>query len=125
MRRTQSVSEELSSISTACRILADPTRLAVLDLLTQGVQCNCVFGDRLGLRMNLISHHLKVLRSAGLVSISRDSEDARWIYYSLNANKVAEMSRLIGSFLGREISTRAAVCAPAKVRGKGALLPAK
>jgi ArsR family transcriptional regulator len=124
MRRTQSVSDELNSVSKACRILADPTRLAILDLLTQGVQCNCVFGDRLGLRMNLISHHLKVLRGAGLVSISRDSEDARWIYYSLNAKKLAEMSKLIGSFLGKEISTSGPVCAPTKVRGKRALLPA-
>ena len=115
MRRTQSVSDELNSVSKACRILADPTRLAILDLLTQGVQCNCVFGDRLGLRMNLISHHLKVLRSAGLVSISRDSEDARWIYYSLNARKVSELRELIGSFLGKEISTGAPVCRPTKV----------
>ena len=124
MRRSQPSSKELSAVSKACRILADPTRIAIVELLMQGVQCNCVFGDRLGLRMNLISHHLKVLRAAELVSISRDSEDARWIYYSLNAKKVAEMSKLIGSFLGKEIFTHAPVCASTKVRGTGAVLPA-
>lgn len=116
MSRTQPSSNHISSISNACRILADPTRLAILDLLTQGVQCNCVFGDMLGLRMNLISHHLKVLRGAGLVEISRDTEDARWIYYSLKADKLAEFRDLIGTFLGKKISTRAPVCGPTKVR---------
>jgi ArsR family transcriptional regulator len=116
MRRSPPFSKELSSVSKACRILADPTRIAILDLLMQGVQCNCVFGDRLGLRMNLISHHLKVLRAADLVSISRDSEDGRWIYYSLNPEKVAELKGTIGSFLAKEISTRAPVCGPAKAR---------
>jgi ArsR family transcriptional regulator len=122
MRRSQPSSKELSAVSKACRILADPTRIAIVELLMQGVQCNCVFGDRLGLRMNLISHHLKVLRAAELVSISRDSEDARWIYYSLDAKKVAELRELLGSFLGKEISTSASVCGPTKVRGKNTVL---
>lgn len=122
MRRSQPLSKELSSVSKACRILADPTRMAILDLLMQGVQCNCVFGDRLGLRMNLISHHLKVLRAADLVSISRDSEDARWIYYSLNPKKVAELREMIGSFLAREISTNAPVCGPTKARNRRAVI---
>jgi ArsR family transcriptional regulator len=101
--RTQPLSKELPSVYQACRILADPTRLAILDLLRQGVQCNCVFGDRLGLPMNLVSHHLKVLRRAGLVSIARNPEDARWICYSLNPAKIAELRGLIDSFLGKEV----------------------
>ncbi len=116
MKRLQLSSRELSSVSAACRILADPTRIAIVDLLMQGVQCNCVFGERLGLRMNLISHHLKVLRAAGLVNVSRDSEDGRWIYYSLNPKKVGELRETIGSFLARDISSRAPVCGPSKAR---------
>ena len=122
MTQMQPLPEKLSSISSACRTLADPTRLAILDLLTQGVQCNCVFGDRLGLPMNLISHHLKVLRRAGLVSIARNPEDARWIYYSLIAKKIAELRELIDSFLGREIVEGDAACGPTSVRVKRAIL---
>jgi len=120
MKHSQPISKELSSVSKACRILADPTRLAILDLLMHGVQCNCVFGERLGLRMNLISHHLKVLRAAGLVTIARNPEDARWIYYSVDPEKVAELRQVIDLFLGKEIVTSAPVCAPTKARAQHA-----
>jgi ArsR family transcriptional regulator len=74
--------------------------------------------------MNLISHHLKVLRSAGLVNIARNPDDARWIYYSLNVGKVAELRNLIGAFLGKQISTLAPDCGPTKARVKHHLLSA-
>jgi DNA-binding transcriptional ArsR family regulator len=53
---------DIVELVAVLKALSDPTRLVILDLLMQGVQCNCYLGDRLGLPMNLISHHLKVLR---------------------------------------------------------------
>ena len=44
---------------------------------------------------NLISHHLRVLREAGLVDVERDALDARWMYYSINRQALeAAQSRL-------------------------------
>ena len=66
------------------KALSDPTRLSIFDMLMDGVQCNCEIAERLGLSLNLISHHLRVLREAGLVQSERASEDARWIYYTVD-----------------------------------------
>jgi ArsR family transcriptional regulator, arsenate/arsenite/antimonite-responsive transcriptional repressor len=51
----------------ALRALADPVRLAVVDELAAGDACACELRDRFGLSAPLLSHHLKVLREAGLV----------------------------------------------------------
>jgi ArsR family transcriptional regulator, arsenate/arsenite/antimonite-responsive transcriptional repressor len=66
------------------RALADPTRLSIFDLLMQGTYCNCEIVDKLGLPANLVSHHLRALREAGLIEASRHPGDARWILYSID-----------------------------------------
>jgi len=86
-------------LSATLKMLGDPTRLAIFDLLMQGVQCNCELGDELKLPMNLISHHLKVLRDAGLVEAERDAVDARWIYYSINRQALDRLRAQLSAFL--------------------------
>ncbi len=51
----------------ALRALAEPVRLALVDELAQESACACELRERLGLSAPLLSHHLKVLREAGLV----------------------------------------------------------
>ena len=53
-----------ASLAAQLKVLADPSRLAILALCMSGQQCNCNLGERLGLSMNLVSHHLKVLRDS-------------------------------------------------------------
>ncbi len=91
--------QDIVELAAAMKALSDPTRLVILDLLMEGVQCNCYLGDRLGLPMNLISHHLKVLREAELVRTERDQVDARWIYYSVDRDKLAELRERLSAFL--------------------------
>ncbi len=90
---------DIVELATVMKALSDPTRLAILDMLMEGVQCNCYLGDRLGLPMNLISHHLKVLRQAGLVRTERDLVDARWIYHSVNQEELARLREQLSAFL--------------------------
>lgn len=66
-------------------IIADETRLRILDFLATGEQCVCDITRALGLSQPLASYHLAVLRGAGLVNMRRD---ARWIYYSINAERL-------------------------------------
>ncbi len=95
------------------KVLGDPTRLAIFDLLMQGVQCNCEIGDQLKLPMNLISHHLKVLRDAGLVDAERDSIDARWVYYSINKRAINQLRAQFDAFLDpQRIKPRLPTCGP-------------
>ena len=41
-------------------------------MLMEGVQCNCEIAERLGISLSLVSHHLRILREAGLVRGQRD-----------------------------------------------------
>lgn len=76
------------------KALGDPRRLGIIRLLQQGTYCNCELGQDLGLTPNLISHHLKVLREAGLVNADRHPTDARWILYNLNCAALEEARAL-------------------------------
>ncbi len=96
------------------RVISEPNRLRILDLLMQGEQCNCEMGDTLGMAPNLISHHLSVLQKAGLVSACRDPDDARWIHYSMNESALAELSRAFGAFFDpARMRPRYPACPPA------------
>jgi ArsR family transcriptional regulator, arsenate/arsenite/antimonite-responsive transcriptional repressor len=61
----------------------------------------------------LISHHLSVLRQAGLVDIERDAVDARWIYYSINRAALNELNKMFGVFFDPDrIKPRRPMCGP-------------
>ena len=56
------------------KILADETRLAVLELLWSGPKHVGEMNAVLGLEQSLLSHHLKVLRDEGFVMATRDGK---------------------------------------------------
>jgi ArsR family transcriptional regulator len=61
------------------RALADPTRVAIVNRLAQADEtCVCDLTAAFDLSQPTISHHLKVLREAGLVESSRRGT---WAYY--------------------------------------------
>lgn len=76
------------------KALGDRTRLAVFRLISaqEGPICACDVGDRFDLSQPTISHHLKVLRDAGLVTVSRQGV---WAYYAVDT---AGLSLLGASF---------------------------
>nr|NIQ55727.1 winged helix-turn-helix transcriptional regulator [Gemmatimonadota bacterium]NIR38017.1 winged helix-turn-helix transcriptional regulator [Actinomycetota bacterium]NIS32583.1 winged helix-turn-helix transcriptional regulator [Actinomycetota bacterium]NIU65809.1 winged helix-turn-helix transcriptional regulator [Actinomycetota bacterium]NIW29359.1 metalloregulator ArsR/SmtB family transcription factor [Actinomycetota bacterium] len=60
--------------------LADENRLRIVTALLDGERCVCELMERLDLGQSLLSHHLRTLKEAGLVS---DRRDGRWVHYSL------------------------------------------
>jgi len=67
------------------KALGDPTRLAIVNQLAgQEEACVCAL-DGLGLSQPTISHHLKILRHAGLVESTRRGT---WAYYRLVSDAV-------------------------------------
>jgi ArsR family transcriptional regulator len=56
------------------KVLADATRLSVMEILMKGPQHVGQINEQLGLDQSLLSHHLKVLRDAGLVVATRDGK---------------------------------------------------
>ncbi len=80
------------------KVLAEPRRLQIMNLLMQGVQCNYELGDHLAMAPNLISHHLSVLRQAGLIEVERDAVDARWVYYPIRREALDALNASFGAF---------------------------
>ncbi len=56
------------------KVLADPTRLAVVEALMAGPRHVGELNEEIGLDQSLLSHHLKVLRDSGLVTSERDGK---------------------------------------------------
>jgi ArsR family transcriptional regulator, arsenate/arsenite/antimonite-responsive transcriptional repressor len=72
------------------KALADPTRLRVIALLGSGPRCACELQGGIDVPANLLSHHLKVLREAGLIHGTRRG---RWIDYRLQPDALAAVER--------------------------------
>jgi ArsR family transcriptional regulator len=113
MKTTPVPPTNLQLLAEWLKVLAEPKRLLIVNLLMQGVQCNCELGEQLQMAPNLISHHLSVLRQAGLVEIERDALDGRWIYYSINLAALNELHAAFGAFFDpARIQPRHPTCGP-------------
>lgn len=75
---------QAGQLAGALKVLADPTRLRLVSLLAaqpDAEGCVCNLTAPLGLTQPTVSHHLKVLHDAGLLSRSKRG---KWVYYRLN-----------------------------------------
>jgi ArsR family transcriptional regulator, arsenate/arsenite/antimonite-responsive transcriptional repressor len=92
--------KQLNALAARFKALADPTRLAIVNSLAgQDEGCVCEF-QALGLSQPTISHHLKVLREAGLVEVAR--KQGTWTFYRLVPDAVDSLAIALG---GREAAS--------------------
>lgn len=104
---------DMDRLAAGMKVLADPRRLSILNVLMEGVQCNCEIAERLGVSLSLISYHLRILAEAGLVSGERDSDDARWVYYAVNAEALQGLRQDLALLLDvNRIRPRNPSCGP-------------
>jgi ArsR family transcriptional regulator, arsenate/arsenite/antimonite-responsive transcriptional repressor len=76
------------------KALADPTRVAIVNRLAAVDEvCVCDLNAAFELSQPTISHHLRVLRDAGLVESSRRGT---WAYYRLVPEAIAELRGALG-----------------------------
>jgi ArsR family transcriptional regulator, arsenate/arsenite/antimonite-responsive transcriptional repressor len=108
----------LAELGAVLKTLAEPNRLRIFAELMNGDSCNCELRDRLGLPPNLLSHHLKVLSEAGLVTSRRDVVDGRWIYYSVDRAAAACWQTWFTHFLDPSRIQSRTLCGP-----EGQLVP--
>src|ERR1700683_469010 len=76
-----SKSNPSASLDVLFRALADPTRLRLLNLISNREICVCYFVEILGLSQPKISRHLAYLRRAGIVTARREG---KWMHYRLS-----------------------------------------
>ena len=87
--------DERNALATRFKALSDPTRVAIVNRLAGADEvCVCAFVGELGLSQPTISHHLRILREAGLVEARRNGT---WGYYRLVPETVAALAGALGS----------------------------
>ena len=64
------------------KALSDETRIKIIQMLIGRELCACEIIEQLDLAQPTISHHLKILKYAGLIN---DKKEGKWVFYTLNA----------------------------------------
>ena len=79
------------------KALGDPTRREILRLLRDGAKTAGEIGGHFDMTGATVSHHLSVLRQAGLIS---DDRRGKYIYYELNMSVLDEITGWIAGLRG-------------------------
>ncbi|MEV6279029.1 metalloregulator ArsR/SmtB family transcription factor [Nocardia sp. NPDC051832] len=88
-----------TELAGAFKALSDPVRLRLLSAIAGrmgGEACVCELSEGIDLTQPTISHHLKVLREAGLLASERRGT---WVYYRVRPAALAQLSRLLDTTL--------------------------
>ena len=85
---------QAEQVAPLLKALADPVRLRLVSLIAAsptGEACVCDLNDAFDLTQATISHHLKVLHSAGL--LDRDKRGV-WVYYAVRPQALTAVASL-------------------------------
>ena len=80
--------ERLAGVAKA---LSEPLRIRIVDVLRRSDEpvCQCELIALYGIGQSLLSHHMKKLVDAGLVSVERRH---KWAYYSVSPHSLQELT---------------------------------
>jgi ArsR family transcriptional regulator len=87
--------DQAVELARSFKAVADPVRLRLLSLIAAhegGEACVCDLSDAFDLSGPTISHHLKVLREAGVITSDRRGT---WIYYRIQPETLAMLSQVL------------------------------
>lgn len=88
-RVTSSLSaEDAERAAQVFRALGDPTRVRLLSLIAAGERgeaCICDLTEPVGLSQGTVSHHMKLLADAGLVT---REQRGKWAYFAVNSESM-------------------------------------
>ncbi|MCD5317213.1 ArsR/SmtB family transcription factor [Kineosporia babensis] len=97
--------EKAQKLASLLKALAEPTRLQLLSLVAAhegGEACVCDLTEPVGLSQPTVSHHLKILVEAGL--LTREKRGV-WAYYTLVPERVAHIASALGHFTAPQMPT--------------------
>jgi ArsR family transcriptional regulator, arsenate/arsenite/antimonite-responsive transcriptional repressor len=88
--------EQAERMAVVAKAIGDPIRMQLIDVLRKhaGQVCVCELVPLFDLSQPTVSHHLKVLREAGLVGSERRG---LWAYYYVNPDALEELSTWLSS----------------------------
>jgi ArsR family transcriptional regulator, arsenate/arsenite/antimonite-responsive transcriptional repressor len=85
--------QEATATANLFKALADPHRVRIVNLLATSAEpvCVCEFTAPLGLSQPTVSHHLKKLTDAGLLT---RTQRGQWAYYALDRQAMARLAAI-------------------------------
>ena len=69
-------------------ILGDPTRVRIVDVLSEGELCVCDIAEHVGITESAVSHQLRLMRTMRVVKGRREG---RCVYYSLDDQHIVSL----------------------------------
>ncbi|MBC8094127.1 MAG: helix-turn-helix transcriptional regulator [Pseudonocardia sp.] len=87
--------DEAAELAGVFKAVGDPVRLRLLSLIaahSDGEACVCDLSGAFALSGPTISHHLKVLREAGLITGERRGT---WIYYRVRPEALQQLASVL------------------------------
>ena len=79
------------------KALSDPTRRKILELLKKGPLSAGEIGEYFEMTGATLSHHLSILKKAGLVD---DSKKGTFVYYEINTSVMEDILTWVSGFMG-------------------------
>ncbi len=90
--------DEAVALSKAFAALSDPARLRLLSLIAATPEvCACELVEPLGKSQPTVSHHLKVLFEAGLVTREKRGT---WVWYAIEPDRLEALRSALGQPVG-------------------------
>lgn len=89
--------EDAERLAARLKALADPARLRLLSIVASSEDqeaCVCNLIEPVGLSQPTVSHHLKVLTTAGFLT---RSQRGTWAYYRLVPEELDDVTRVLGA----------------------------
>ncbi len=88
IKETFADDEQINCLSDLFKILGDSTKTKILLSLSKGELCVCDITNILGMNLSAISHQLRILRSAGLVTYRSEGKMA---FYQLKDKSILKL----------------------------------
>ena len=81
------------------KALGDENRIRILKLLHSGEKCACKLLEELNISQSTLSHHMKLLCDAGIVT---GRKEGKWMHYSICCEGVCSLRTMLRELLAPE-----------------------
>ena len=78
----------VNEVSELCKVLSDPHRIHILQMLVSGEKCASELLEQFTISQPTLSHHMKILCDAGIVT---GRKEGRWTHYSISQENAAQI----------------------------------
>ncbi|MGM0502727.1 MAG: ArsR/SmtB family transcription factor [Bacillota bacterium] len=93
------MNNKIQKTADILKSLSDARRLQIVNLLSYGKMCVCDLTENIDASQPNISHHLKVLKNAGLI---QSEKQGKWVYYELNQEKLGKLQEELNFIINEQ-----------------------